>query len=151
MNDQKFLQQAIDASKESVQIGGFPVGAVIIRGGDVVAVGLSNGKQLKDPTNHAEIAVIREACQKLGTRDLKDVELYSSLEPCVMCLTACFWASIPNVVYACGKDKVSKQHYEGEHSLRDINAQFRRPIELVHITELEGQALQVITEWEKTL
>lgn len=100
MDDIKFLQQAIEKSKESVALGGFPVGVVIVRNGEILTSGMSNGKQLNDPTNHAEIAAMREACKKLQTRDLKDVVLYSSLEPCLMCFAASTWASIPRMVYA---------------------------------------------------
>jgi tRNA(Arg) A34 adenosine deaminase TadA len=71
MND-NFLTLAIEKSRESVSAGGFPVGVVLVRGGEIIATGLSDGKQLNDPTSHAEIAAIREACQKLKTRNLKD-------------------------------------------------------------------------------
>lgn len=151
IEDKKFLQMAIEKSEESVRVGAFPVGAVLVRDGEVISTGISNGKQLKDPTSHAEIAAIREACQKLQIRDLKDVVLYSSLEPCLMCYAASFWASIPRIVYACSRERVSKQHYEGNHSLIDINKTIRHPIELVYIPEMEDPALKVIEDWEKNL
>lgn len=113
--------------------------------------GISNGKQLNDPTSHAEIDAIRTACQKVKTRDLKDVVLYSSLEPCLMCFVASTWASIPKIVYACERNRVSKQHYEGNHNLAPINEVARRPIKLIHFRELEDEALQVIENWEKNL
>lgn len=151
MDDTKFLQIAIDKSKESVALGGFPGGAVIVRNGEILTSGISNGKQLNDPTSHAEIAAIREACQKLQAQDLKDTVLYSSLEPCLMCFAASTWASIPKVVYACSRKRVSRQHYEGNHDLTAINESARRPIEFVHLPELEEQALKVIDDWEKSL
>lgn len=151
MDDIKFLQQAIEKSKESVALGGFPVGVVIVRNGEILISGMSNGKQLNDPTSHAEIAAIRETCKKLQTRDLKDIVLYSSLEPCLMCFAASTWASIPKVVYACSRKQVSKQHYEGEHDITAINKSVRRPIELVHLSGLEDEALKVIEDWEKNL
>jgi|SRR3989344_2270723 len=151
MTDKDFLKLAIEKAKESVAQGGFPVGAVIVQDGDVVSFGISNGKQLKDPTSHAEVAAIREACQKLQNRDLKDATLYSSLEPCLMCYAASIWASIPRVAYACGRDKVSTMHYEGNHNLGEINDASRRPIELIHLTELEEESLAVIEGWEKSL
>lgn len=149
--DEKFLQKAIEKSKESVALGGFPVGVVVVMDGETISSGISNGKKLNDPTSHAEIDAIRAACQKMQTRDLKSVVLYSSLEPCLMCFAASTWTSIPKIVYACSRNKVSKQHYEGNHNLAPINEAARRPIELVHLQELENEALQVIENWEKKL
>lgn len=149
--DTDFLKQAIEKSKESVAAGGFPVGVVIVKNGEVIVSAISNGKQLKDPTSHGEVAAIREACQKLGTRDIPEVTLYSSLEPCLMCLTACSWASIPKIVYACSRDKVSRQHFEGAHNIQQINARLRKPINLIYGVELENEALEVIEDWEGSL
>lgn len=144
-----FLQQAIELSQKSVKEGGFPVGAIIVKNGVVVSQGLSNGKNNKDATSHAEIEAIRNASQKLNTRDLFDCEIYSSMEPCLMCFSASYWAKIKKIVYAVGKDKLSKQHYEGLHSLEEINSKNNRKIEIVHIKELEDDALSIIKEWEK--
>lgn len=151
MNEIGFLQAAIEKSRGSLTLGYFPVGSVIVRNGEIVATGISNGRKLNDPTSHAETAAIRIACQKLQTRDLKEIVLYSSLEPCLMCWAASIWASIPRVVYACSRERVSEQHYEGMHNLFSINKQARRPIELVHLTELEEDALKVIMDWEKRI
>ncbi|MEK9151637.1 MAG: nucleoside deaminase [Patescibacteria group bacterium] len=151
MDDIKFLQMAIEKSRESIALGGYPVGSVIVRNGKILTSGVSNGKKRNDPTSHAEIDAIRAACQTLGTRDLSDVVLYSSLEPCLMCFSASTWSSVPKVVYACQRDRVSKQHYEGAHALSQINETARHPIELVHLSELEEQALQIIENWEKSL
>lgn len=144
--DTQLLQQAIDMSAQSIDSGGFPVGAVIARGSDVFATGISDGKKLADPTSHAEVAVIRELCKKLKDRNLSNYVLYSSMEPCLMCFGAAFWAYIPRIVYAAPKHHLSSQHYEGSYDLTDI--QLRRPIELVHIVELESAALDIIKKWE---
>ena len=144
-----FLQQAIELSKKSVEKGGFPVGAVIVKNGVVVSQGLSNGKNNKDATSHAEIEAIRNASQELDTRDLFDCEIYSSMEPCLMCFSASYWAKIKKIVYAVRKDKLSRQHFEGLHSLEEINSKNNRKIEIVHINELEDEALSIIKNWEK--
>lgn len=149
MNDIKYLKQAIVKSKESVAVGGFPVGVVIVRNGEILSEGISNGKKLNDPTSHAEIEAIRKACKVLGTRNLKEVVLYSSLEPCLMCFAASTWASIPRVVYACNRRKVTKQHYEGEHDLTSINNSARHPIKLIHLLQFQTKAYKVIEDWEK--
>ena len=146
-----FLNQAIELSEESVKQAGFPVGAIIVKDNIVIAQGLSNGKNNKDATNHAEIEAIRKASVKLGVRDLVGCEVYSSMEPCLMCFSACYWAKIKKVVYAVGKDKLSKQHYEGLHSLKEINSKNNRQIEIVQIKELEDKALTIIQNWEKNL
>lgn len=143
-----FLLQAIELSKESIKQGGFPVGAIIVKDGVIIAEGLSNGKNNKDATSHAEIEAIRNASQKLNTRDLFDCEIYSSMEPCLMCFSASYWAKIKKIIYAVGKDKLSKQHYEGLYSLEEINLKNNRQIEIVHIKELEDEALSIIKKWE---
>lgn len=148
MEDKKFIQKAIELSQESVAMDAYPVGAVVVKDGTIVAQGLSNGKQLNDPTSHAEIAAIRAAGQVLGKRNLDDVVLYSSLEPCVMCYAASFWAYIPRVVFACGRDRVAKDHYEGDHNIFDLNEKGRRQIDIVHFSDMEPHALEVIKEWE---
>lgn len=85
-----FVKHAIEISRESVRVGGYPAGAIVVHNREIVGRGLSNGKQLCDCTSHAEIAAIREASKKLNVRDLKDATLYTSLEPCVMCYAASF-------------------------------------------------------------
>ncbi len=151
MDDRIFLKEAVKKSKESVVAGGFPVGVVLVRGKEIIASGLSNGKQLSDPTSHAEITAIRAACKKLRTRNLNNVILYSSLEPCLMCYSASVWASIPRIVYACGRARVSRQHFEGDHDLKMINGKSRKPIEIVNFRELEEEARQVIEDWEEKI
>lgn len=146
--DIKFLEEAIVKSKESVKLGGFPVGAIIVKDNKIISYGLSSGKKMKDATRHAEIDVIRKASQFLHTRDLKNVVLYASLEPCLMCFSACYWSYIFKVVYACSRKKVSIQHFEGDHNLIEINKNCNRQINLVHIIELEHEALKVIKDWE---
>lgn len=150
MTDADFIAEAIRLSQESANAGGYPVGAVIVRGGKIIAKGLSNGKNLFDATCHAETAAIREAGATLQKRNLDDVVLYSSLEPCVMCFAASFWAHIPKVVFACGRSKVPANYYEGDHDILALNAKNLRKIELVHFQEREAGALGVITNWEKS-
>lgn len=147
-NNIKWLKEAIKKSKESVTLGGFPVGAVIVKDNELLSYGLSNGKNLNDATLHAEIDAIRKASKILQVRNLKDVTLYSSLEPCLMCFSASNWAYIPKIVYACSRKNVSKQHFEGEHNLIEINKKCRRPINIINIQELEETALKVIRAWE---
>lgn len=148
---QHFLQQAIDMSAESVARGAFPVGAVLVVDNKVIATGVSDGKRAHDATSHAEIAAIRAASEALGMRNLKTATLYSSMEPCLMCWSASFWAYIPTVVYAVGRARLSPMHFEGTHDLQQINQASVRPLEIVHLPELEESALKVITDWEVSI
>jgi len=145
----KFLKKAIELSKESVEKGGFPVGAVVVKDNKIIGEGLSNGKNNKDATSHAEIEAIRDASRSLDSRDLFDCEIYSSMEPCLMCFSATYWAKIKRVVYAVGKDKLPKEHFEGTYDLREINLKNNKLIEIVHVKDLEKEALDVIRDWEK--
>jgi tRNA(Arg) A34 adenosine deaminase TadA len=142
------LKKAIELSKKSVAVDGYPAGALVFHNGEVIATGLSDGKQLCDATSHAEISAIREASKKLKKRDLTDVVLYTSLEPCVMCLMASFWAHIPKIVFACSRKVVSSEYYEGKHDIFELNKMSKRKIELVHFKELESEAKSVIQDWE---
>lgn len=143
-----FLSKAIELSNKSVELGSFPVGAIIVKNGEIVGEGISDGKNKKDATSHAEIEAIRNASKKLNSRDLFDCELYSSMEPCLMCFSASYWSKIKKIVFAISKEKLSKQHYEGLHSIFDINLKNNRQIEIIHDKELENKALSIVKNWE---
>lgn len=99
--DNEFLAEAIRLSVEKMQAGeGGPFGAVVVRKGAVVARGWNRVTSTNDPTAHAELVAIREACRVLETFWLGDCEIYVSCEPCPMCLAAIYWAGIPRVYYA---------------------------------------------------
>jgi guanine deaminase len=96
-----FMARAIQLSLESVRsVGGGPFGAVIVQNGAVIAEGVNQVTVRRDPTAHAEVLAIRAACEKLGVFELKDCELYSSCEPCPMCLGAIYWARLARVYFA---------------------------------------------------
>ena len=97
--DRAFMREAIRLASESVRNGGGPFGAVIVKDGKIVA-GSSNRVTIdNDPTAHAEVNTIREACRRLGTFDLSGCVIYTSCEPCPMCLGAIFWAHIDRIYY----------------------------------------------------
>lgn len=97
--DKAFMREAIRLADESVRNGGGPFGAVIVKDGEIIA-GSSNSVTLdNDPTAHAEVNSIRQACRKLGTFDLSGTVIYSSCEPCPMCLGAIYWARISRIYY----------------------------------------------------
>ena len=93
------MRKAIQLANESVERGGGPFGAVIVKDGEEIA-GSSNSVTIdNDPTAHAEVNTIRQACRKLGTFDLSGATIYTSCEPCPMCLGAIYWARISRIFY----------------------------------------------------
>ena len=99
--DELFLQRAVEVAVENVEIGGGPYGAVIVRDGVLIASSGNRVTQDLDPTAHAEIMAIRLACRKLNDFQLKGCVLYTSCEPCPMCLGAIYWSHPERLVYGC--------------------------------------------------
>jgi tRNA(Arg) A34 adenosine deaminase TadA len=111
--DEHWMRAAIvEAHRSHVQFGGAPIGCVIVRAGTIVASGHSQVGPTGDPTQHAEIRAIQEAAKRLERADLIDCELYCTLEPCGMCLSACAWASLERVVFGAGGSAVPSRYYE---------------------------------------
>ena len=103
--DEEFLRRAIQLSMENATgSAGGPFGAVVVKDGRIVGEGANSVTTTNDPTAHAESVAIRDACRALGTYDLKDATIYTSCEPCPMCLTAVLWARLDRMVYACDRD-----------------------------------------------
>lgn len=103
MTKEELMRKAIVLSEENVRNGGGPFGAVIARNGEIVATGVNRVTDSCDPTAHAEVSAIRAACAELGTFDLSGCEIYTSCEPCPMCLGAIYWAHLDRMYY--GNDK----------------------------------------------
>ncbi|HOG36501.1 MAG TPA: nucleoside deaminase [Paludibacteraceae bacterium] len=97
--NEKFMKKAIAASIKNIEQDGGPFGAVIVKDGKVIATGGNRVTANNDPTAHAEISAIRKACKKLNTFDLSGCEIYSSCEPCPMCLSAIYWAHLDRLYY----------------------------------------------------
>ena len=103
MSNEELMRVAIEAAVENVKNGGGPFGAVIARNGEIVSVGTNRVTPNNDPTAHAEISAIRAACTALGTFDLSGCEIFTSCEPCPMCLGAIYWAHLDKIYYGCNK------------------------------------------------
>ena len=97
--NEAFMRKAIELSIENVKNGGGPFGAVIVRGDEIIATGVNRVTANNDPTAHAEVSAIRAACEKLGTFNLEGCEIYTSCEPCPMCLGAIYWAHLDKMYY----------------------------------------------------
>lgn len=110
--DRAFMQKAIDLSVENVANGGGPFGAVIVRNGEVLATGTNRVTANNDPTAHAEVSAIREACAKVKNFKLEGATCYTSCEPCPMCLSALYWAGVERIIYGNTKDDAKAINFD---------------------------------------
>lgn len=152
MNDKDFLKLAVEQAKKSVDEGGFPAGAVVVKDGKIIAEGISIGRKLNDPTEHAETSAIRKACRNIGSY-VDGATLYGSLECCNMCFSVANWSGISRVVYGCRKtsDMVKKFYYEGSTDNNALNESNNRKIEIVFIPDFEQEMLELVKKWEEKL
>jgi tRNA(adenine34) deaminase len=115
--DMGFMRMALDqAVKGRETPGGAEVGAVLVRGGQVICEGFNEGEMRHDPTAHSEMVVIRRACEKLNTTSLERTTLYCTLQPCGMCTMACLWAGISRIVYGARRSDVHAVYFESRHN-----------------------------------
>lgn len=125
---------------------GGPFGAVVVRDGEIVARGWNRVTSTRDPTAHAEIIAIRRACRKLGTFDLGDCELYTSCEPCPMCMGATYWARLRALYYANTREDAAQVGFDDERIYREIalpSGQRTIPTEQL----LRTEAIVAFDEW----
>jgi guanine deaminase len=143
-----FMARAIELSIEGVQSGrGGPFGAVIVKDGEILGEGVNQVTSTKDPTAHAEMLAIRMACAKLGSFELKNCELYTSCEPCPMCLGAIYWARLARVYFANTAEDAAKFGFDDSliySELRQAHAHRRIPV----IQMMREEALAGFHAWE---
>ncbi len=147
MDDHALLRRAIELAR-SRSAGGAngPFGAIVARGAEVVGEGWNRVVELGDPTAHAEILAIREAASRLGTHVLSDCVLYSSCEPCPMCLAAAYWARIPRVVFSASKEDAAAAGFDDEVVHEEMRRGWsERRIVGVQLIRAEGRA--VLEAW----
>ena len=146
--DARYMRMAIDLSVENIDNGGGPFGAVIVRDGEVIATGVNRVVPNNDPTAHAEVNAIRNACQKLDTFQLEGCTVYSSCEPCPMCLGAIYWAHLDRIYYANDRKDAAKIGFDDEFIYEEID----RNIEDRHkpiIALMRDEALGAFRMWEE--
>ena len=107
-----FMKKAIDLSIQNIKDSGGPFGCVIVRDNNIIAEGVNRVTFNNDPTAHAEIVAIRNACNKLNTFNLEGCELYSSCEPCPMCLSAIYWSHIDKVYFGNSREDAAKIQFD---------------------------------------
>ena len=148
-NENKFLERAIELSRIGMQQGnGGPFGCVVVKNGEIIGEGHNLVIRLNDPTAHAEIVAIRQACQKINSFQLTDCEIYSSCEPCPMCLGAIYWARPKCVVYANTRVDAAAIEFDDEFIYQQINTDMlRRQIPFIH--EPHPMASKVFEDWMK--
>jgi guanine deaminase len=122
-----FMARAIQLSIDGVESGrGGPFGAVIVRDGKIVAEGVNQVTSTNDPTAHAEVLAIRLACEKLGDFQLKDCELYTSCEPCPMCLGAIYWARLSRIYFASSAEDAAKIGFDDSLIYSELKQPYSR-------------------------
>ena len=142
------MTRAIELSVESVNKGGGPFGSVIIKDDKIIAEGSNKVTSTKDPTAHGEIVAIREACKKLNNFSLKGSELYSTCEPCPMCLSAIYWARIDKIYYANTREDAKKIDFDDSLIYSEFNKNINeRKIPMVQI--MRNEALKAFELWDK--
>lgn len=143
------MTRAIQLSMENVVSGqGGPFGAVIVKNGEIIAEGVNRVTTDIDPTAHAEVIAIRQACAKLRAFDLSDCEIYCSCEPCPMCLGAIYWARLAKVYFGNLASDASKIGFDDSFIYREI-AQVLRKRSIPMIPMMRDQALAAFQLWEK--
>lgn len=120
MTKQELMQRAIDLAVENVRNGGGPFGAVIARGGEIIAEGVNRVTSQHDPTAHAEVQAIRKACSELHTFDLTGLDIYASCEPCPMCLGAIYWAHLDHLYFAGTKDDAARIGFDDAFIYKEL-------------------------------
>ncbi|EJW96398.1 guanine deaminase [gut metagenome] len=121
MNKTELMRYAIRLASENVENGGGPFGAVIAKDGEILATGVNRVTANCDPTAHAEVSAIRAAAQRLGTFDLSGYEIYTSCEPCPMCLGAIYWAHLDKIYYGNNKDDAARIGFDDSFIYDEID------------------------------
>ena len=148
MAQNAFMERAIALALENVQSGrGGPFGAIVVKGGKILAEGTNRVTLANDPTAHAEIVAIREACKKLGNFQLTHCEIYSSCEPCPMCLGAIYWARLERVYCASTAGDAAKAGFDDSLIYQEmVKPHGQRKIPMVQI--MREEALAAFRAWE---
>lgn len=146
--DKEFMREAIRLAGESVENGGGPFGAVVVKAGEIIA-GSANSVTLdNDPTAHAEVNAIRQACHKLGTFDLSGCAIYTSCEPCPMCLGAIYWAHLDRIYYGNTRTDAAEIDFDDDFIYKEI----LKPLDgrsLPLIPVLRNEAILTFRYWQE--
>ena len=147
--EKKFMMRAIELARSNIKkLNGGPFGAVIVRDGKIIGEGCNHVLADNDPTAHAEIVAIREACKNLNSFQLEGCEIYSSCEPCPMCLGAIYWARPSILYYAAGREDASGADFDDSMIYKEVCLPLEeRKIPTEQIMKKESQ--EVFNEWKE--
>ena len=144
------MKRAIELSIESVNKGGGPFGSVIIKDNKIISEGYNKVTTNNDPTAHGEIVAIREACKKLKNFNLSDCELYSTCEPCPMCLSAIYWSRINKIYYANTREDARKIDFDDSLIYSELQKNInKRKIQMIQM--MRNEALEAFELWDKKI
>jgi len=145
----EFMMRAIELARSNIKnLYGGPFGAVIVKDGKIIGEGSNHVLANNDPTAHAEIVAIREACKNLSSFQLDGCEIYSSCEPCPMCLGAIYWARPAKLYFAAGRDDASGADFDDSLIYREVSLPINeRQIPTEQFLKKESQA--VFNEWKE--
>ena len=148
MTNEELMRKAIELSIENVANGGGPFGAVIARNGEIIATGVNRVTANNDPTAHAEVSAIRAAAEKLGRSDLSDCEIFTSCEPCPMCLGAIYWERLNKIYFANNKTDAKNIGFDDSF----IYDELALPRDQRHLSAEEmmrNEAIKAFEAWTK--
>ena len=148
MEKQEFMRRAIQLSLESVKHGGGPFGAVIVKEGKIIAEAANRVTLDNDPTAHAEVNAIRQAARSLGRFDLSGCDIYTSCEPCPMCLGAIYWAHLDHIYYGCNRRDAADAGFDDEFIYQELSL---APAERQKVMEvlLPDESLAAFRMWKE--
>lgn len=146
--EEKFMQEAVALSRKGMEDGeGGPFGCVIVKGDEIIGRGNNQVTSLNDPTAHAEVMAIRDACRNLGAYQLEDCEVYTSCEPCPMCLGAIYWARPKKIYYANQREDAAAIGFDDSMIYEEITKPLNeRKIPIVAVGR--DEAITVFEEWK---
>jgi tRNA(Arg) A34 adenosine deaminase TadA len=144
----KFMMKAIELSIKSVNSGTGPFGAVIVKDNKIISEGFNTVTLYNDPTSHAEIAAIRSACKGLNNFSLKGCDLYTTCEPCPMCLSAIYWARVDKVYYANTRSDAHKIDFSDALIYEELNKNIKERKIPMH-QMMRDEALKAFELWDK--
>lgn len=148
MEKQEFMRRAIQLSLESVKHGGGPFGAVIVKDGEIIAEAANRVTLDNDPTAHAEVNAIRQAARSLGRFVLSGCDIYTSCEPCPMCLGAIYWAHLDHIYYGCNRRDAADAGFDDEFIYQELSL---APAERQKVMEvlLPDESLAAFRMWKE--
>lgn len=147
---QKFMDRAVELSSQNIDNGGGPFGAVIVKNGAIIAEGANGVTRNNDPTAHAEVTAIRAACQVLNSFNLEGCEIYTSCEPCPMCLSAIYWAHLDKIYYANTKEDAAHIDFDDQFIYEELKKTYEnRSIPIIKIDN--SNAIKAFQKWEFNL